>query len=116
MGYDVEVATLKELRVPPDWNGIVLSSVYMWHTGTPNGTSGVTSVQIERDRGGTVNDLLSTELTIDAGETDSSTAATAAVIDADYKILEAGDILTFKCTAVPGGTVPTGLTIQLGLW
>ncbi|MBD3176059.1 MAG: hypothetical protein GF320_12840, partial [Armatimonadia bacterium] len=42
MGYDVEVATLKELRVPPDWNGIVLSSVYMWHTGTPNGTSGVT--------------------------------------------------------------------------
>lgn len=44
-------------------------------------SSGAVTVQVRRVRAGSPADMLSTALTIDASETDSNTAATAAVID-----------------------------------
>ena len=44
-------------------------------------SSGAVNIQIRRVRSGSPVDMLSTALTIDASEVDSSTAATAAVIN-----------------------------------
>jgi hypothetical protein len=113
---DVTVGTLDKWRVPEDLDGIVLRSVVLHHTGTPSGISGVTSLGIERTRSGGAVELLSTEVTIDHGEADSTTAATPAVIDPTYKVLHAGDVLAFVTTALPGGTAPKGLAVTLGWW
>lgn len=95
-------------RIPEELNGMnltgVAASVYT------AGTTGTTDIQI-RNKTDSV-DMLSTKLTIDSGETDTSTAATPAVIDTTKDDVVTGDILAIDVDAV-STTKAKGLYIQL---
>lgn len=70
------------LRIPKELDGFNLVGVA--GCVTTAGTTGTCDIQVRRVRSGTPQDMLSTKLTIDSGELDSSTAATAAAINASY--------------------------------
>ena len=74
-------------------------------------SSGLVTVAIRRDRGGSVVDMLSTSCTIDEGEKTSLTAATAVVINSSNDDLATGDWLIFDLDAA--GTGAKGLGIYL---
>lgn len=57
-------------------------------------------------------DMLTTKISIDATETDSSTATTAAVIDAANDDVSEGDVIRFDCDIAGTGTA--GMEIRLG--
>lgn len=97
-------------EIPSELNGYCVSAVAARHdTAGSGGTA--SNIKIKKD--GT--DILSTDLTIDSTETNSSTAATAAVLDRTQNDLATGDILTFLLTAADTTTVPKGLSISLTL-
>lgn len=95
-------------RVPAELNGMnltgVAASVYT------AGTTGTTDIQIRNKT--QAADMLTTKLTIDSGETDSSTAATAAVIDTANDDVATGDVLAIDVDAV-STTPANGLYIEL---
>lgn len=91
------------LRVPTDLNGMAL--VEVGACCTTAGSSGVTTVQMRRVRAGVSVDMLSTAITIDANETDSSTAATAAVINASNRTVQTADQIHFDITSVSSGAL-----------
>ena len=70
------------------------------------GTAGTVIVQLERNRGGTVRDVLSTRAVIDANEYSSYTGTTG-VIDSTYRDLATGDWLSVVLEDHGGGTVST---------
>lgn len=95
-------------RIPSSMNGWnlvgVAASVYT------AGTTNTTDIQI-RNKTDSV-DMLSTKLTIDSGETDTSTAATPAVIDTTKDDVATGDILAIDVDAV--STTPAqGLFVEM---
>lgn len=95
-------------RVPSVMNGwnlvAVAASVYT------AGTTNTTDIQI-RNKTQTA-DMLSTKMTIDSGETDTSTAATPAVIDTAEDDVVTGDIIAVDVDAV--STTPAqGLFVEL---
>lgn len=95
-------------RVPLELNGMdlidVAASVYT------AGTTNTTDIQI-RNKTDSV-DMLSTKITIDSTETDTSTAATPAVIDTTKDDVVTGDILAIDVDAV--STTPAqGLYVEL---
>jgi hypothetical protein len=96
-------------RVPMGLNGMNLTGVNM--TVYTAGTTGTTDVQI-RNKTDSV-DMLSTKLTIDSGETDTSTAATPAVIDTSKDDVATGDVLCIDVDAVHSGTAAKGLYVEL---
>jgi len=83
-------------RVPEELNGMNLTAVAA--TVYTAGTTNTTDVQI-RNKTDTA-DMLSTKMTIDSGETDTSTAAAAAVIDTTKDDVATGDILAIDVDAV----------------
>ena len=89
------------LRIPSEMNSLRLTAVGA--SCTSAGTSGATSVQLRRVRAGVGVDMLSTPITIDANETDSSTAAVAAVIDTNNDDVQTGDQVFFDLDAVSSG-------------
>lgn len=95
-------------RVPSELNGMnlvaVAASVYT------AGTTGTTDIQL-RNKTDSV-DMLSTKLTIDSTETDTSTAATPAVIDTTKDDVATGDIIAFDIDAV-STTAAKGLVIEM---
>lgn len=95
-------------RVPKELDGMDLvdceATVYT------AGTTNTTDIQI-RNKTDSV-DMLSTKLTIDSGETDSSTAATPAVIDTDNDDVAEADVLAIDIDQV-SDTAPKGLVISL---
>lgn len=95
-------------RVPAELNGMNLTGV----AGTvyTAGTTNTTDIQI-RNKTDSV-DMLSTKLTIDSGETDSSTAATPAVIDATKDDVVTGDVLAVDVDAI-STTAAQGLYVEL---
>lgn len=76
------------------------------------GTTGTTDVQIARVRAGTPADMLSTKLTIDSTETHSSTAATAAVVNAATDDVATGDLIRIDIDAT-ATTKAKGLIVTL---
>lgn len=74
------------------------------------GTTGTTDVQIHNVT--QAADMLTTKITIDSGETDSSTAATAAVIDTANDDVATGDSIRIDVDAV-SSTAPKGLYVEL---
>ena len=68
------------------------------------GTAGTVIMQLERDRGGTVRNLLSTTVVVDPTERTSYTGRSG-VIDATYATLATGDWLNVVLTDHGGGTV-----------
>lgn len=95
-------------RVPSKLNGWNLVGVAMCcYTA---GTTGTMDVQI-RNKTDSV-DMLSTKLTIDSTETDTSTAAAAAVIDTTKDDVATGDLIAIDVDAVQ--TTPAkGLFVEL---
>jgi hypothetical protein len=94
-------------RVPSTLNGCNLVAVA--GALTTASSSGIPTIQIANVTD-TV-DMLSTKLTIDASETDSSTAANAAVIDATKDDVATGDMLRIDCDVA--GTGAKGLIVEL---
>jgi hypothetical protein len=90
-------------------NGKTLSAVAM--AVTTASSSGIPTFNIFNLRGSF--NMLSTALTIDANETDSSTAATAAVIDtaSSHNIVNTADQLRIDCSVAGTGTL--GVMIEL---
>lgn len=74
------------------------------------GTTGTTDIQIYNVT--QTADMLSTKITIDSAETDSSTAAAAAVIDTANDDVATGDQLRIDVDAV-STTAPKGLLVEL---
>jgi len=75
------------------------------------GTTGTLDVQIHNVTD--TADMLSTKITIDSGETDSSTAATPAVINTATDDVVTGDQLRIDVDAVHSGTAAKGLLVEL---
>jgi hypothetical protein len=95
-------------RVPEELNGMNLTGVSA--TVYTAGTTNTTDVQIRNKTDTT--DMLSTKMTIDSTETDTSTAATPAVIDTTKDDVVTGDVIAIDIDAV--STTPAkGLYIQL---
>lgn len=89
-------------RVSEEMNGLNLTAVSL--TCSTSG-SGETSVQIRRVRSAVSVDMLTTPLTIDSGEVDSSTAATAAVIDTSNDDIQTGDQIHFDLDSIGSGVL-----------
>lgn len=75
------------------------------------GTTGTTDIQIARNRGGSVVDMLSTKLTIDSTETGSDTG-TPAVINTSNDDVQNYDVIRIDVDAV-STTAPKGLIVSL---
>lgn len=97
-------------RIPSQLNGMNLVSVAA-HVGTA-GTTGTTDVQIARIRSGTPADMLTTKITIDSTETDTSTAATSAVINTANDDVATGDKIRIDVDAI-STTPASGLVVTL---
>ena len=83
-------------RIPAELNGMNLTGVAgcVYTAGTTN----TTDVQIRNAT--QTADMLTTKITIDSGETDTSTAATAAVIDTNNDDVATGDLIAVDMDAV----------------
>lgn len=107
---DMEVKdAVRFFRVPKELDGFNLvavgAAVYT------AGDTGTADIQI-RNHTDTA-DILSTKLTIDSGETDSSTAATAAVINTATDDVAEGDIIAIDVDAIHSGTVAQGAVVYM---
>lgn len=94
-------------RIPSTLNGMNLVAVAA--AVTTVSSSGIPTVQIANVTDAV--DMLSTKLTIDASETDSSTAAAAAVIDAAHDDVATGDMLRIDIDVA--GTGAKGLMVEM---
>lgn len=95
-------------RIPAEMNGMNLTGVAA--TVYTAGTTGTTDIQL-RNKTDTA-DMLSTKLTIDASETDSSTAEAAAVIDTTKDDVVTGDVIAIDIDAI--STTPAkGLYVEM---
>ena len=102
---------ISAFTIPSTLNGLYLSNVagvIGAHVYTA-GTTGTTDVMIHNLTDG--NDMLSTAITIDSGETDSSTAATAPVVNTNNQVSTA-DVIRFDIDAV-SSTEAKGLEIRM---
>lgn len=95
-------------RVPASMGGMDLVAVAA--RVITAGTTNTTDIQIHNLT--QAADMLSTKITVDSAETDSSTAATAAVIDASNDDVASGDLLRIDVDAV--STTPAqGLIVSM---
>lgn len=74
------------------------------------GTTGTSDIQLRNVTDS--QDILSTKLTIDSGETGSDTAATAAVINTTYDDVATNDLIAIDCDAT-ATTKPKGLIVTM---
>ena len=58
-------------------------------------------------------DMLTTVITVDAGETDSSTASAAPVVDTDNNQVATADVIRFDIDAISTGTAANGLEVRM---
>ena len=96
-------------RVPSTMNGHNLIGVAA--AVSTVSSSGIPTIQLRRVRAGSPADMLSTKVTIDANETDSSTAAAAAAIDASNDDVQTGDQIHVDVDVAGTGT--KGLEIEM---
>jgi len=97
------------VTVPATMNGLYLYSIG-GHVYTA-GAGSTTDIQLHNLT--TALDLLSTKLTIDAGETDSSTAATPAVINTSVNGVSTATVLRIDVDQIASGTAAKGLEIRM---
>ena len=95
------------LTIPAQLDGFILKTVGA-HVYTVS-SSGTPTIQIHNYTDGV--DMLSTPITIDANEKDSSTAATAAVIDSDNRTVAEADEIRIDVDVA--GTGAKGLEVRL---
>ena len=107
---DTEVADgIAYLTIPKECSGMNLVGVHA--RVVTAGTTGTTDIQIHNVTDS--QDMLSTVLTIDSGETGSDTATTPAVIDTSYDDVVEYDLLRIDCDAICSGTAAQGLIVTL---
>lgn len=99
-------------RIPSVMNGYNLVAVAAQHQTAGTG-SGTTTTDIQIYNVTQAADMLTTKLTIDEDETDSSTALTAAVIDTANDDVATGDQIRIDVDAVTSSTAPKGLYVEL---
>ncbi|MDP6769864.1 MAG: hypothetical protein QF704_04110, partial [Anaerolineales bacterium] len=92
-----------------DLSGLYLKSVGA-HVYTA-GTTGLTTIQIYDETDGM--NMLSTAMTIDSSEVDTSTAATPAVISTSLDAIATADVLRFDITTI-STTPANGLELRIG--
>lgn len=100
--------------VPASMNGMNLVTAVAAVDTT--GTTGTTTIMIRRRRGTTNADMLTTSLTIDSTEADSTTAATPLVVDGANDDVQTGDKIYIDVDAVhttPAQGLSTTLTFRL---
>lgn len=97
-------------RIPPEMYGHNIVGVKAF-AGTA-GTTNSCTIQIARDRAGSVVDVLSTAITIETGERSSEDATTQPVINTSNDDLAAGDFLRFDIDAV-SATPQRGLQVEI---
>ncbi len=112
VGLNLDIALVAgddaaRIRIPTALNSYRISEVGM---SRKSGT-GVLTVQLRNVRTG--NDVLSTKLTIDSGETDSSTAAAPAVINTANDDVSTGDQIAVDVDV--SGTSTLIAVVQIGL-
>jgi hypothetical protein len=103
---------ISAITIPLALNDLYLSSVagdLGAHVYTA-GTTGTTDIMLHNLTN--AQDMLSTAITIDSGETDSSTAATAPVVNANNQVSTA-DVIRFDIDAISTGTAANGLEIRM---
>ena len=99
----------RKIPIPATMNAHNITEV---HASVPTvSSSGTVTVAIRRDRGGSVVDVLSTDITIDANEKSSRTAAAPPVINASNDDLATDDWLYFDVDGAGTGT--TGLIVYV---
>ena len=104
---------ITSITIPLALNGLVLSAVageLGAHVYTA-GVTGTTDIMIHNVTQAV--DMLTTAITIDAGETDSSTAATAPVVDTANNDVATADVIRFDIDAISSGTAANGLEIRM---
>lgn len=108
---DTAVADGKQYHVvPTPMNGMELVGVIA--SVDTAGTTGTTDIQIRRVRGASAVDMLSTKATIDSGERDTATAATAYVINTSNDDLATADRIFIDLDAI-STTAAKGLSVTL---
>ena len=108
---DLTVADgLAYFHVPAGLDGMDLVEVHAEVFTAPVGSTAT----FEISNNGAATQMLSTNITIDAGETGSDTAATAAVIDGSNDDLDTNDLIQINCTQIGSGTAGAGLMVTMG--
>lgn len=97
-----------EIQIDSRLNGYTLTGIKAYQPTGGEGSSGSTSIQIERTRGASTVNMLSTALTIPSGEIDSDDG-TPPVINASNDDVATGDRIRPVIDSVSTGA--TGLTI-----
>lgn len=97
------------VRIPAALNGYNLIAVAA--SVTTVSSSGTPTIQLRRVRAGSPVDMLSTRITIDANESDSSTAAAAAVINASNDDVATADFIHVDIDVAGTGT--KGLNVEM---
>ena len=98
-------------HIPADLNGMDLASVHAEVATAPAGST----IIIEVSKNGASTQMLSTNITIDASETGSDTAATAAVIQTNgNEAVATNDVVQVNITQVGSSTAGSGLVVTLG--
>jgi len=100
---------LAYFHVPAGMDGMDLVEVHAECFTAPVGAGLV----IEISNNGAATQMLSTNLTIDAGATGSDTA-TSAVIDTSNDDLDTNDLIQINCTQVGSSTAGSGLLVTMG--
>ena len=100
---------IARLTCPSDLSGLYLKSVGA-HVYTA-GTTGLTTIKIYNETDGV--HMLTTPMTIDSSEVDTSTAATPAVISTSIGAITTADVLRFDITTI-STTAANGLELRLG--
>tara|TARA_R110002020_G_scaffold226701_1_gene437162 strand:+ start:1429 stop:2034 length:606 start_codon:yes stop_codon:yes gene_type:complete len=104
---------ISAFTIPLALNGLVLSAT-AGDLGAHVYTAGVTgTTDIMLHNLTQAVDMLTTAITIDSGETDSSTAASAPVVDGSNNTVATADVIRFDIDAVSSGTAANGLEIRM---
>ena len=101
---------LAYFHVPAGLNGMDLVEVHAEVFTAPAGST----VTFELSKNGASTQMLSTNITIDASETGSDSAATAAVIDTSNDNIATNDLIQINCTQVGSSTAGAGLLVTMG--
>ncbi len=101
---------LAYFHVPAGLNGMDLVEVHAEVFTAPAGSTAT----FEISKNGASTQMLSTNITIDASETGSDSAATAAVIDTSNDNIATNDLIQINCTQIGSGTAGAGLLVTMG--
>lgn len=96
--------------IPPEYDELILKAAYAYVTTVSS--SGALTIQVRNVTNS--QDMLTTAITIDAGEFSSLTAATAPVISLTTSLVRSGDRVAIDVDGAGTGTTGLGLVLAFG--